>query len=576
MRLDDIRRLDLLEGLGSDGAITFAGRRALLLDADALGLLRAQLVELLGATAARAVLTRFGHAHGWQTAEAVRHAIPWDDLREWKRAGGVLHRLQGLVDHRPTKRSDPRNRAEARWHRSYEAQQHERHFGTATEAVCWTLTAFVSGYLSRALERDVFAVETRCRGAGHAHCHVIARAREDWGTQIEEIEPWYEAGSLQAALGVLRERLVAEESRWAARRRAWEAADDDQGDALIARSATTQRALDRALRVAPHDVAVLLTGESGTGRESLARRIHAHGPRAQDPFLVVRCGSWPTPLLGSELFGHADGALDGAGPARPGLFEAAAGGTLFLDEVDALPSALQVRLLDVLRDGAVRRAGEDTPRPVDVRIVAASDRDLDALAAEGAFRDDLLHALKGVEIALAPLRERRADVLPLARHFLDRSRERLDRSEVQGFDAAVQRAFAEYEWPGNVRELESAVEHAVAIAAADLITVDDLPDGIAAGRTAAGTGPDSSPAPRPVTEQEPTADPEPTPDPEPGGPSAGSTPETSVLATLAEVEREHILRVLDAVGGNRSEAARRLGIGTATIYRRLRQYDVPP
>ncbi len=550
MRLDDIRRLDLLEGLGSDGAITFAGRRALLLDADALGLLRAHLVELLGATAARAVLTRFGHAHGWQTAEAVRDAVPWDDLREWKRAGGVLHRLQGLVDHRPVKRSDPRNRSEARWHRSYEAQQHARHLGASTEPVCWTLTAFVSGYLSRALERDVFAVETRCRGAGHAHCHVIARTREDWGTRIDDIEPWYDVGSLQAALGVLRERLVAEEGRWAARRRSWESVDDGTGDELIARSVTMQRAVDRALRVAAHDVAVLLRGESGTGKETLARRIHAHGPRAQGPFLSVRCGSLPAPLLESELFGHADGALEGTGPRRPGLFEAAAGGTLFLDEIDALPPTLQVRLLDVLRDGEVQRAGDDTARTVDVRVVAATDRDLEALVAEGAFRDDLLHALKGVGITLAPLRERRADVLPLARHFLDRSRARLDRAEVQGLDAAVQRALLDYEWPGNVRELANAVEHAVAIATASLITPDDLPDGIAA--VAADT----------------------TPDPEPGDPSADAAPEPSPLATLAEVERDHILRVLEAVGGNRSEAARRLGIGTATIYRRLKEYGV--
>jgi DNA-binding NtrC family response regulator len=182
--------------------------------------------------------------------------------------------------------------------------------------------------------------------------------------------------------------------------------------------------------------------------------------------------------------------------------------------------------------------------------LAATARDLGALAAGGTFRDDLLHALKGVEIALAPLRERRADVLPLARHFLDRTRERLDRAEVQGFDTAVQRAFAEYDWPGNVRELESAVEHAVAIAAEDLITLDDLPDGIVSGGVdAAGRRTD-------------------------GAEVAGAPPEPSALATLAEVERDHILRVLEAVGGNRSEAARRLGIGTATIYRRLRQYDV--
>ena len=212
MRLDDIRLRDLLDGLrGKGGILTFAGQRTLLFDATALGLLRAQLIELLGETAARGILTRFGYAHGWRTADTLRDAIPWEDMRDWKRAGGVLHRLQGLVDYRPTQKTDRRNRAEARWHRSYEAQQHKLHVGEADEAVCWTLTGFASGYMSRAYDEEIFCVETRCEGKGDPYCHMIGRTRADWGTQIDDIERWYEKDCLDGALAVLQERLVAEE-----------------------------------------------------------------------------------------------------------------------------------------------------------------------------------------------------------------------------------------------------------------------------------------------------------------------------------------------------------------------------
>ena len=314
---------------------------------------------------------------------------------------------------------------------------------------------------------------------------------------------------------------------------------DGVGHEVVARSAAMRDAVDLALRIAIVDTNVLVTGETGTGKECIARLIHEHGPRASGPFLAINCGALPENLLDGELFGHAKGAFTGADHDRPGLFEAAAGGTLFLDEIGEIAPATQVRLLRVLQEREVRRLGENTARPIDVRVLAATHRDLEQEIDAGRFREDLYYRLKVVEIPLAPLRDRKADVLPLARVFLEKYRVDLKREDVVDLDHDVQRALASHRWPGNVRELQNAIEHAVALARGTKITLDDLPAKVVEREAE-------------VTAGAPTADPN---------------------ATLEDVEREHILRVLRAVDGNRSEAARRLAIAPATLYRKLKRYD---
>lgn len=538
MHLDDLRLRDLLEGLKGGGTLTFAGQRTLLLDATALGLLRAQLIELLGETAARGILTRFGYAHGWRTAETMRDALPWDDMREWRRAGGVLHRLQGLVDYRPTKKTDPRNRAEARWYRSYEAQQHKLHIGPSDDAVCWTLTGFASGYMSFAFDDDIFCIETRCEGKGDPFCHMIGRRRQDWGTQIEDIERWYDKDALDVALGVIGERLVAEERRWVARRRDQDVMVDGVGHEVIARSAAMQAAVDLALRVAIVDTEVLLVGERGAGKECLARMIHEHSPRANRPFLSIDCSAVPQALIESELFGAARGATSFARKDTEGLFESAKGGTVFLEAVDELPLDLQGRLARALETRRVKRLGEERARDFDARVVVASRTDLTDAVRDGRFREDLSYLLKVIEIPVAPLRERHEDIVPLAQFFFERARTELGRDDLTGLAPDALRALTVYGWPGNVFELELALKRVVALADGPTVGRGDLPDGVRAPAS--------------------TVDP------------ADPTPEA--LAPLADVERDHILRVLAAVDGNRSEAARRLEIAPATLYRKLKKY----
>ena len=542
------RDLDLRELLGYEpggGPLRFAGERALLLDAVALGLLRKLLIDTLGAAGARGLLTRFGFAHGWRTAEALRTAFPWDDEDEWRRAGGRLHTLQGLVvavaPEAPDE-ADPapgtRPLGDSVWLDSYEAEQHLVHLGRAEHPVCWTLTGFASGYLSHVWGREVFALETRCRGQGDPVCRVIARPREEWGEAIAGELPFYAEDCLAETAGRLTGELRKVERKLRARRQELGARTARQLDpaGMVVASESMRKVVELARRVGAVDSTALVTGESGVGKERVARLIHDASTRTGGPFVAVNCGAVPEGLLESELFGHARGAFTGAAQDRPGLFEAAQGGTLFLDEIGDVPPAMQVKLLRALQEREVRRVGENRDRKVDVRVVAATHRDLAAEVHAARFRQDLYYRLRVVEIRVPPLRERRDDILPLARTFLVDAGARL-RRKVTGFTPAAAQQLVRYDWPGNVRELANAVERAVVLADAARIDVDDLPEEVGVAL--------------------------------PAVPAAGG------VRPLREVERDYIAAVLRANDGHRARTARQLGIGAATLYRKIREFGLP-
>jgi hypothetical protein len=336
MRAADLDLRELLSFEQGGGVITFANQRALLVDAVAMGLLRRELIETLGLTGARAVLTRFGYAHGWRTAETLREGFPWDSEDEWRKAGGRLHTLQGLVRVEPTAQGDttaPKPVGNSVWHDSYEAEQHLLHLGRAEDPVCWTLTGFASGYLSHAYGRDIYCLEERCRGKGDAVCRLVGRPLEEWGDAFAPHLPFYQKACLDAALTQVTDELKRVERRLRTRRHALqpERADPARTSGLVVQSAAMQRVLDLARRVAQVDSTVLITGESGVGKERIARLIHDESSRSAGPFVAINCGAVPETLLESELFGHARGAFTGATQDRPGLFEAANGGTLLLD-----------------------------------------------------------------------------------------------------------------------------------------------------------------------------------------------------------------------------------------------------
>lgn len=308
-----------------------------------------------------------------------------------------------------------------------------------------------------------------------------------------------------------------------------------ESEVLVTKSSAMRRLLHVAERVAPSDATVLITGESGTGKERLARFIHDRSRRARGPFLAINCGALPEALLESELFGHIRGAFTGAAGDKKGLFEAAGGGTLFLDEIGETSPGVQVKLLRALQERTVRPVGATRDVRVDVRIVAATNRDLEAMIRERTFRKDLFYRLRVVPLEVPPLRERREDILPLARQLIRHSCSEHSCGPC-ALSAEALDLLLSYDWPGNVRELENAIERAVLLAEGQpKIGRHDLP-------------------------------------PEIRGIGGAAPADGTALLTLAELERRHILGTLERFDGNRRKAAQALGIGETTLWRKLKQY----
>jgi DNA-binding NtrC family response regulator len=305
---------------------------------------------------------------------------------------------------------------------------------------------------------------------------------------------------------------------------------------LIAHSPAMLGVLDLVERVAPTGATLLIRGESGTGKEVIAKAVHHASPRAARPFVAVNCGAVPEPLLESELFGFTRGAFTGAVASKLGLFEEAHGGTLFLDEIAEMPPALQVKLLRALQSGEIRRLGSTQATTIDVRVIAATNRDLAAMIADGSFREDLYYRLNVIEVVLPPLRERREDIPALAEHFIARAAGKLGR-QVRLSAEAIEHLLR-YPWPGNVRELENALERAAILAREEVVTSEDLPPHVAAGL------------------------------------NLGPSPALPRQTTLAETERDHILSTLERLGRNHSAAAEALGIGRTTLWRKLKEYGI--
>jgi two-component system, NtrC family, response regulator AtoC len=291
-------------------------------------------------------------------------------------------------------------------------------------------------------------------------------------------------------------------------------------------------------RVADSEATVLITGETGTGKEVVARALHRRGRRRDGPFVAINCAAMPEALLESELFGHAKGAFTDAKTARVGLLQQANGGTILLDEVGDMPPGLQVKLLRALQERVVRPVGGSAEVAFDARIVAATHRDLETAVEELRFREDLYYRLNVIHVALPPLRARGGDVLLLAQHFLEHFARRADK-RVAGFSAPAAERMLAYAWPGNIRELQNCVERAVALTRFEQVTVDDLPEKIRSYRSAH---------------------------------VIVASDDASELVPLEEVERRYIMRVMDAVAGNKSAAAQVLGIERTTLYRKLDRY----
>ena len=448
----DLRRL--VHFSAGDGRIWLAGQRMVLVHAAALGGLRRELMQTIGREQTRRVLMRAGYASGERDAALARQVRSGATPFEMFAVGPQLHMLEGAVQVTPEAQElDPATghfHGRYRWDHSWEVETHVRDFGPQDEPVCWMLLGYASGYTSAFMGRPVLFKELACSACGAASCRIEGRNLADW-PDGEVLARDYHPDSMLVRLEDLSSQVETLRSTLE---------PADELGPLVGRSRAYLAAVALLRKAAVTQVTVLLTGETGVGKERFARALHAMSARAGKPFVAVNCAALPGELIESELFGAEKGAFTGASAARPGRFERADGGTLLLDELGELPLPAQAKLLRVLQQGEVERLGSTQVRKVDVRVIAATNVDLEAAVAGGRFRRDLMYRLNVYPIRIPPLRERADDIEPLAHHLLQRFAA-LHGKRVAGLTDRALDAMRQHAWPGNVRELENLIERGV-------------------------------------------------------------------------------------------------------------------
>lgn len=462
----DLRRLLRFEP--DSGAIWLGDRRMVLMHTAALAALRQDLINSVGTEHARRILTRMGYASGLSDAEYAKKTRPGESVQDSFLVGPQLHMLEGAARVTPVKITFDIAaglfNADFRWDDSWEAYAHRQKFGLVDEPSCWTLLGYASGYTSAFMGRLILYKETLCAACGADHCQIVGRPIEEW--------PDGEAHRVYFTDDSLMDKMEALQSQVEALKSTLEPVS--LGGQLIGDSLGFRKAYTLMQKVAPTQATVLLTGETGVGKERFARALHELSNRADKPFVAVNCAALPAELIEAELFGVEKGAYTGAHAARAGRFERADGGTLLLDEVGEMPMAAQTKLLRVLQEGEIERVGGETTRKVNVRLVAATNVDLAQAVQAGRFRADLMYRLNVYPICIPPLRERKADIEPLAQAMLARFCA-LHGKRVMGIEERALQALRQHDWPGNVRELENLIERGVILATqAGMVEVEHL------------------------------------------------------------------------------------------------------
>lgn len=555
MRPEDLKLFQLLQIDEQAGTIHFNNRRLLLFDADAMGLLRKELIESLGMERARRILIRFSYARGYRDALTMKTGFPWESEQDWVHAGRRLHALEGVVVSRAEKFDIDIARGvyyiEAEWLNSYEAEQHLKHIGQSDTPVCWTLAGYATGYSSAVLGREVCVREVECKGKGDARCFAIAQAVDDSSEEVRKLMEMYKEENFHTEMKTLLDKLEEHSASLEKHQEQvhrlesqvsylQEALKDEYNfEEMVGASPTFRTVLKSVERVAASDSTVLIYGETGTGKELLARAIHARSARSKRPMIAVNCAALPTGLVESELFGHEKGAFTGADQRKIGRFELADGATIFLDEVGELPLDTQAKLLRVLQEGEFERLGSARTLSVNVRVIAATNRPLEQLVKEGKYRSDLYYRLNVFPISLPPLRERGEDITLLTYYFAQKFRNKFKKSITSINEQSLQR-LQRYQFPGNIRELEHIVERATLINEGEELYID-VPF-LGEPATAAkhnGTG--------------------------------------MALTTLAEMERSYIEQVLQHTKGQvegKGGAAEILGLPPSTLRSRIRKLQM--
>jgi transcriptional regulator with GAF, ATPase, and Fis domain len=440
------------------GEIWLQEARMLLIHASDMGILREELVTSMGTERARGFLMRFGYQSGQRDAEVAHKIRSHMSLEQGFMAGVQLHSIEGiaLVVAKKVQLDPSINHfyGEFDWYGSYEADQYLAKHELSDSPVCWTLLGYASGYTSAFLGMPILYKEVQCRGMGHEHCSIVGKPAEQWEDR-EAMQRLMTPDHLADELFSLQQQVCHLKASFRQG-----ALDDDLLTNSVGQSEAFMQVCQLIRKASQSRATVLLQGETGVGKEVVARGLHNASDRANKAFIAVNCACIPPDLIEAELFGVEKGAFTGATVSREGRFERANGGTIFLDEVIELSPRAQATLLRVLQESELERVGDNQTRAIDVRVVAATNEDLEKAVKEGRFRADLFFRLNVFPVRIPPLRERLQDIPLLAEYFLEKY-QNLYRKQLVGITDKAMQSLIRYKWPGNIRELENMIERGV-------------------------------------------------------------------------------------------------------------------
>ena len=439
------------------GKVWLNEQRVMLFSQAALGKFRKEVYDTIGQDRCKAFFLRLGYQLGILDGELARSSGAEMPIKDRFNLGPELHALRGMVlpelQRLVVSEKGGEFICEVVWFNSYEVEICANEMGPMDEPGCWNLTGYASGYSSALLQREIFFQELECHSCGGDRCFAIGKPAAEWDN-YEQLKRYYEPDPLLEELSKLQTTVEALKESL------------NEGDKLpniVGSSKPFKHALEMVTKASDSKVSVLLLGETGVGKEVLARAVHITSDRADKPFIAVNCAAIPPDLIESELFGVEKGAYTGANQSRMGRFERADKGTIMLDEVIELTPRAQATLLRVLQEGEFERVGDNKVRKIDVRIVAATNEDLSVAVQQGRFRADLYYRLSAYPINIPPLRERKEDIPLFVVHFLEKYRA-LYNKNVLGISDRGMEMLSNYEWPGNIRELENVVARAVILA----------------------------------------------------------------------------------------------------------------
>lgn len=542
-----------------DGRIWLDEQRMMLVHCASMGALRHEMIETIGTERTRAMLTRVGFASGVRDAELIQKRWPNSHPSMAFAAGPRMHSLEGVVKVVPVRFDFDIGAGsfygEFIWQDSSEDEEHIRRYGLGSEPVCWMQLGYASGYATAFMGKMIVYREVECRAMGAQHCRNVGKPAGEWDNGEEDLR--YFNADLFAQSRSADRPVVADSGKRVSSR----TADPAQ---LVGASGSFNVVRHLVDRVASTDATVLFTGESGVGKEIFAKTLHRVSKRSSGPFIALNCAAIPENLIESELFGVEKGAFTGASASRPGRFERARDGTLFLDEIASLSMVAQGKLLRAVQEREVERVGGTRTIPVDVRIVAASNRDLREEVKAGRFREDLFFRLNVFPINIPPLRERRDDIPLLMEAFANRYCV-VHGKRVTGFTQRAVEALLRYDFPGNIRELQNILERAV------ILTSDGFPidvSSLSLGETRSQEAGLSLSVGGQLT----------------SGAAETSTTSTDWLAprgissdgafSLTEHEAQIYRSALEAARGNVSQASRSIGLTRAQLAYRLRKAGI--